>query len=653
MSGLPALVAAAITVLAAAYLPGFAAVRLLGGSRWLALALAPALGAAVAGTAAIAAPLVGLRWSLLPFLLGAAVLLAVALGLRRLDVQLPATVLDGPLGPRPTVPFAGAWIAAAAGVAIAPIVYQAGRADAVLERWDTLYHLSALQRIRETGTASSLDLGSVSNSAGDPTPYPAGFHALASLVPGVEVPILLNGAVLALATVPWVLGIGVVARSLHPQAPWAPFAAAVVATLIPASPLNLWIHLSPIPNLIGSAVLPGALAGAASLWGALLPRWVARAPDRPSGGGPVLRPGLAALGVVGIAGLGMGVLHPNVAVTALILLTVLTAVTCAPHWRRRPWLIALPVATMAPVALLSYTPLGAAVTGFSGGLQVPWWTALGEVVLGLLTVWPMALGVVLAVLWWPGLVSSFRGSARWVGPAWIVLAVLYLDAALDSPLNLSALYYRGQDRIAMPLAMLSAVLVVPGLQAWARTLGPAGPTGRRHGARRPLLTALVVLGVIAALTSVPPRLDNAAKNLAEDYPGRGRFLQADERALFERYVPQMDQSGTVLASPFSGAAHLYALFGQDVRLPVAGMAYSDLDRDLLYAVGEAATDQQACALLEDNGIRYVYQEHRPYQFHRTSDSVNRGTEGLGRVLFETDHSRMIEIDCGTGTADDA
>src|SRR5690625_3188168 len=96
--------------------------------------------------------------------------------------------------------------------------------------------------------------------------------------------------------------------------------------------------------------------------------------------------------------------------------------------------------------------------------------------------------------------------------------------------------------------------------------------------------APVRLGVIPALPSIPPRLDHAAKNLAEDYPGRGRFLQADERALFERYVPQMDQSGTVLASPFSGAAHLYALFGQDVRLPVAGMAYSDLDRDLLYAV---------------------------------------------------------------------
>src|SRR5699024_12402546 len=121
-----------------------------------------------------------------------------ARGLRGLAPPLAAPALAGPLGPRPAGPFAGAWIAAAAGVAIAPIVSQAGRADAVLERWDPLYHLSALQRIRETGTASSLDLGSVSNSAGDPTPYPAGFHALASLVPGVEVPILLNGAVLAL-----------------------------------------------------------------------------------------------------------------------------------------------------------------------------------------------------------------------------------------------------------------------------------------------------------------------------------------------------------------------------------------------------------------------------------------------------------------------
>lgn len=652
MTGLLSLGAAALTVLAAAYLPGFAAARMLGGSRLLALALAPALGTTVAGTAAIAAPMVGLRWSLLPFLLGAGLLIAVAYGLRRLKVQLPSTVLDGPLGPRGAVPCSGAWITGAVLVAVVPIAFSAGRPDAVLERWDTLYHLSALQRIRESGTASSLHLGSVSNAAGEPGPYPAGFHALASLVPGVEVPILLNAAVLALATLPWILGIALLGRTIFPEVAWAPPVAAIVAALIPASPLNLWIHLSPIPNLTGFAALPGVLAAAAALWGALQPRLAPHRNGRSSEGWTVLRPALAVLGAVGVAGLGLGLAHPNVAVTALILLAALTAVTSLPHWRARPWLIVLPVAAMVPVAVLSYTPLGAAVTDFVGGLQVPWWRALGEIVLGLPTVWPMALGVVLALLWWPGLVRSLRGPSRWVGVAWVVIAVIYFDAAVDSPLNLSALYYRGQDRLAMPLAMLSALLVIPGLQAWARALGPSDPTERRPGARRPLIAALVVAAMIAALTSVPTRLDNAAKNLAADYPGRGRFLQADERALFERHVPRMDQEGTVLASPFSGASHLYAMFGQQVRLPVAGMAYSDLDRDLIHAVQEAATDQQACALLQDNGIRYVYQEHRPYQFHTTSDSVNFGTPDLGRVVFETDHSRMIEIECEAGRDDD-
>src|SRR5699024_2930461 len=261
----------------------------------------------------------------------------------------------------------------------------------------------------------------------------------------------------------------------------------------------------------------------------------------------------------------------------------------------------------------------------------------------------MALGVVIAVLWWPGLVTAMRtASHRWLAVAWVVTAVIYLDAALDSPLGLSALYYRGQDRLAMPLAMLSAVLVVPGLQCWARLLGRRA--AERSAPRLPsaVTAVLVVVAVLAALTSIPARSDNAAKNLAAHYPGRGRFLQADERALFEQHVPRMDPDGTVLASPFSGAAHLYALFGQDVRLPVAGMAYTDLDRDLIYATEDAATDPADCRLLEENGIAYVYQELTPYNLHKTSDSVNLAGPDLGTVLFRTDHSRMIEIDCDPG-----
>jgi hypothetical protein len=616
----------------------------MGGSQLLALGLAPALGAALAGITALVAPPIGLTWSLLPFLLGAVVMIVLALGLRRLGIRLPSTVLDGRLAPRRAVLGAPLWLAGAVAVAVLPIAHSARRPDAVLERWDTLYHLSALARARETGTASSLALGSVSNTAGVPTAYPAGFHALAGLVPGVEVPIVLNGAVLALAILPWVLGITILARALFPAVGWAPFAAATVAAVIPASPLDLWIHLSPIPNLSGFAALPGALAAATALWTALLP-----AGDEHRPRGPRFRAAGASLIVVGGAGLGLGLLHPNVAVTALLLLAVVTATTCAPLLRSRPGLVAIPALALLPVALLAYTPLGSAVTGFAGGLEVPWWTALGEVLLGLLTVWPMALGVVIALLWWPGLVTSFRSPQRWVGIAWLVVAVMYLDAALDSPLNLSVLYYRGQDRISMPLAMLSAVLVVPGLQSWTRLLRRTVPrpepvTGRR--ARAPLAAMLlVVLAAGAVLGSAPARSDNAAKNLAWDYPGRGRFLQQDELAAWAEAAPQMDPDLRVISSPFTGASHMYALTGQQVYFPVAGISLTDEDRNLIWSVPLAAESRVYCQSLLDHDIGYVYQDRTPYAYDSRYAPLDEAEQDLGNVLFETEHSRLIEIDC--------
>lgn len=642
MTALIQLLLTIIIVLAAAYLPGYAAARALGGSRLLALGLAPALGAAIAGMSAVIAPFVGLRWSLLPFLLGSAIAIALAYGLRRLGVRLPGTVLDGPLSSRRIIAGGAAWLTGALAVAIVPIAVQAGRPDAVLERWDTLYHLSALQRIRETGTASSLAVGSVSNSTGDPTAYPAGFHSLASLVPGVEIPIMLNGAVLALAVLPWVLGIALLSRALFPRVAWAPFASAMVAALIPATPLDLAIHLSPIPNLSGFAALPGALAAAAALWGALLPQLTeAEGPRTP----PLWKTATAATAAVGLAGLGLGLLHPNVAVTALLLLAVLTAVTGARCWRSHPGLLVLPVAALLPVALLTYTPMGAKVTGFSGGLQIPWWTALGEILLGLLTVWPMALGVVIAVLWWPGLVRSFRSSSRWVGIAWVVIAVIYLDAALDSHLNLSILFYRGQDRLSMPLAMLSAVLIVPGLQWWSRKLRTRAIGAPRPALARPLVSALVVVAALMTLASVPTRSDDAAKNLAAEYPGRGRFLQADERAMFEQHIPLLDPDATVLASPFSGGAHLYALYGQDVYFPVAGMSGRDLDTQLLTAATRAGTSPSSCQLLQDAGIGYIYTELSPYNYSPEFAVLNQVGPEIGDIVFETPHSRLLAVDC--------
>jgi hypothetical protein len=225
---------------------------------------------------------------------------------------------------------------------------------------------------------------------------------------------------------------------------------------------------------------------------------------------------------------------------------------------------------------------------------------------------------------------------------------MYLDAAVDSPLNLSVLFFRGQDRIAIPLAMLSAVLVVPGVQAWAGLLRRSGMLGS-PGRRRAVVAALLALATLATVASVPARLENAAKNLSPEYPGRGRFLQADELAGFARVAPELDPDLSILASPYSGAAHMYALEGIPVYLPVAGVALEDADRTAIAAVPLASSWSVACSALVDQGIGYVYEERQPYQFDPAFARIGQGGDDLGTVLFETDHSRLVRIECDPAT----
>lgn len=645
MTGLLWLLLSTAVVLAAAYVPATLVLRLLRAERIVVLGLAPALGALAAGAGGIIAGGLGIRWSLLPWAVLWLVIAGAAWVLRRAGLGLgtwsapPRGTLGSHAAPPDrrapllgSVPLAPLWIAAAALSAIVPIAIALGRPDAVLQRWDTLYHLSALRRIRDTGDGSSLTLGMLSNTEGRAVLYPAAFHDLAALVPGAPVPILLNGATAALAVVPWVLGISLLARVLWPEHRWGPFAAALAALLAPAAPLDEWIHLSPIPNLTGFAMLPGLLAAAVLLWRALLTR------TGTAGRAPV-RAWASTAGALGAGCAGLGLVQPNVAVMALLLLAVLTGATIPGRLRRRPLLLAVPVLLIAPVLLLAWTPLGAAVTHFSGGLVVPWTTAVVEVVANLLTVWPMALGVVIAVLWWPGLVASWRSSRRWVVLAWVLVAVLYLDAAVDSPLDLSILFYRGQDRLAMPLTMLSSVLVVPGLAAWARALGPERMRSRT------VVAILVAAAVVAAGWSVPHRVSQARLNADLAETSRPRFLQEDELAAFERAAPRLDPDGTILASPFSGASHMYALHGLAVRFPVAGMSTTAEDRALIAAVPSAATEPAACRTLRDAGIRYVYQESRPYQYAPGFRKLELADESLGPIVLETDHSRLIEVRC--------
>lgn len=639
-------------LLVALYVPSWVTLRLLGAHRWLALAGAPAFSAAVGATTAIAVEPIGVPWGLLPYSIAHLLLMVVAWLLRRSGWQLPSPSWStaGPLlGPRVTGP---ALLSAAIATALVPIASAFGRADGILERWDTLYHLNQLRRIRDSGDASSLTFGQIASTTGDPAMYPAAFHDLASLDFFSPIPVALNAAAASLAIVPWCLGLAVLARVLWPRYWWSGLMAACAGALAPAAPVNEWIHLSPIPNLTGVAMLPGFLA-CAYVW------WISIASPSPGSGCDGARFQVPSIvltaGVLGFLGAGLTFMQPNVAVSALLFLAALCACTGALNSRATAgirvaatFLVGL---FLLPLALLTWTPLGSQVTHFSGGLAVSGVQAVGELVLGLLTVWPMPMGVILAALWWPGLVRSCRRGHLWVAAAWLIFAVLYLDAAVDSSLHLSILYYRGQDRLSMVLALLGSLLVVPGIAAWADFLrGTSMADGRDRGAshgmaRISLRWILIATLIVGTVLSWPFRATNASLNATMEHPTRGRFLQADELAAFAEHADDIRGHGAILASPFSGASHMYAIHDMEVRFPVAGMVLTQTDGNLIASAELAADSPVHCQALKDHGIGFVYQDVMPYQHVQQYALLLRDLGNLGPEVFTTSHSRLIKVEC--------
>lgn len=627
--------ACAITVLA--FGPGLVWARIARIPWLLALAAAPALTAGGFGASAIIAATLGLPWSLW------AAAAATALGaLVALLLRWAATSGVAVRAPRPLIPASGrlaasAGIALAAIIAVAPIIARFPGPDAILQRWDALYHLSAIQHVRSTGNGSSLELGALAYTDGRTGIYPAAFHDIAALVPGVSTPITLNAAALVLATVPWALGMAVLVRVLWPRLAWGPTAAAILALLAPAAPLNEWVHLSPTPNLVGFACLPGLLALMLATWREV------RSPARPRIGALIC---LAA--VLGLGTLGIALLHPNVLVALSLLAALATALDAAHLWRagrRSPLLLAVPVLAAAPTLVIVLLP-GSAVTGaYAGGLVVPWWQGIGEIGLGLLTVWPMALGIAVWALAWVGIWALAR-RGTWSLLAWaFIAALLYLDAAVDSTLGLSALWYRGQDRLAMLATMVAVVCAVAGLahlQRWWRRTRTRRPS---LAAARWLPGAALGLAALLALSSAPTRYDNAALNLDLDMPGRHRYFDTEEWEMLKEVGPTLDPDATLLASPFSGGAHLFAMTGQRVHFPVAGQTYASTDPALIAAPALAATDPAACELLTDAGIRYVYVDRLFYNYAAGFDPLTTSRVPLGEPLASTDHSALYEVRC--------
>lgn len=616
---------AVLLALALLLAPGWAMLRLTRLRGLLALALAPACSTAVLGCGAILAEAVGLRWSVLVAAASALAGVALAMVVRRLTA----------LGPEP-IRVSGA-DAALIGVglllATVPTSLAIGSLEAYLQRWDAVFHLAALRLVDESGSASSLTLGALSYGDGHASVYPAAWHALGALLPGSPTAVLIIGATVT-AAVPWVLGCGALAAELM-RGRGRPFLGggvigigAVLGGIASAVPMSLWTGWGHVPNAAALAMLPAAVA--------LGLRLVRQQAGRPAG--------LIALLV---ALLGITLAHPNAVLAAGVLLlpaligALVRAVRRTTSARRQiRQAVAPAVATAAVLAVLLlflFSPLAAAVTGYASGDTEPWGRALLEVVTGWYRLWPTAAGAVVALLALGGAVAALGRGRRLPASMLVVAWLLYLDAATGGHLQLSRLWYTSPARlsvVATAVAVPLAAGALVGLGEWLR--GRVGTIA--------VSAAAAVLVVAIAVPSVNGRTSRTG-NVFETAPGNPpQFVTTGELAMIADLPDAVD--GTILGSPFSGAASGYGLVGLPVTFPVAGQVWS-ADQQLLMehldelASGEVSPD--VCEAVERLGVRYLYQDSRPYQLDRRYEALDQLDPVGATVIAEADTARVLEL----------
>lgn len=613
--------------LALLFLPGALALRLVrlrGLNLW---ALAPAVSMAAYGIAAIGAEVLGLAWGLVPALLGAFGAVAFAFGMRALEALLPVTPRSG--GPTRLL-VAGVVLGSL--LATVDVWIGAGGLDAVLQRWDAVFHLSALELIDQSGSASSLSLGSLSYGDGHQAVYPAAWHAFASLLPA-SAPVALNVSSLLLAGPVWVLGMAALGRELLPGKRLAPTVVALCAGIITSTPAALWVGWGHVPNAAAFAMVPGAAAFALRL----LIR------QRPT----TARPRAGALVVLCAVSAGLGLTHPN-AFLALGLLVAPAAAWVLADFARRWWragrmvravVVPAAAATVVLAVVLAFlaSPMSTAVTGYAGSLVNAPLEAFSDLVTGRYDLWATPASAVLLILAPWGAWCSGRHGRGWVMLLLVLVWGTYLDAATGGYLGLSGLWYSSSARLSVIAAMVSLPLSVAG---WADLL-------RRLRARLPRARVLfqVLTGVIVAVLAVSSSIYAVHRSQQVFDPGRTdepRFATTAELQMIR--TVELD-GGTVLGSPFTGAPLLYSLRGQPVVFPVAGQVWSPQQENLMDHLDALGTPA-GCRVRAPLHVRYLYQDATPYEHVDDYARLNQLRIPGATVVASAGTARILRLpDC--------
>ncbi len=565
--------------------------------RGLALAgLAPGVSVGLYAVLAILFPLVGIPWNLMSvgIAVGVVVLAAVLIGR-----MLPAPRRER-RGPRALL-VAG--LVVGGGLIAARLMTYIGVPWAISQTNDAVFHLNALRWIAETGSASSLTLGSV---VGASTFYPGAWHAVVSLVAvsPADVPVAVNVVALVIAAGIWPIGIALLTRTVTRGDQVAAALAAALSAGMLAFPQLMFEWGVLYPYALSLALVPAAVAAT------LLPAQAWRDAAPPSTG---MRP------VVGIflAG-GCGIVAIALAQPASLLVWGFLSAAWATgilvrrirrtrlfhgSARRRGFAIAGLCAMwgLLGLAWLQFALLAGPVL-WEPYLSV--FGALRDVVLNSQGALPAAPGI--SILLAAGLVVAVRArQLRWLAISWGVFALLYIvSVATHLPVVkrvLTGPWYGDSYR----LAAIAPILVVPlaaiglaAMLAWfAKSIGSERARGRAPLWATGVVAAVGIAGILIAPV-IQLRVAHTTDEQSRYALNDDSYLSIDAYRLLRRLPQEVPEDALLIGNPSTGVGFAYALGERDVVPRTWAPPQSDAWDLLAAELRDAGTDPAVCDALE-------------------------------------------------------
>ena len=571
------------------------------------VAIAPAVGAGVLGAASILCGVASLGWTVLHAAVATAATASALVVLRRRDAGPP--VASRPMLSRGVLVLGGAVGIGVLGQVV-PVVIAMGRPDRVLNAWDALFHLSAVQAARAEGLVTPMSLSELA-APGEARVnfYPHAWHAVTALVPQWSGPVVVvNVAAIVPVVVATVVGVVALARVLFPDAPEvAPVAAVLTASGL-AVPLAIALQPGLIPNAFALSLVPGVLACVID----------------------ARRAQTSARAALGLAALGVTFAHPNAGLALLVLsmpwvLPVLAPVVLqlTKGWRGRGVLAIALAVVLAVLVLVLASPTARVVADIHQKPPQGAGELAARLATGNLGEWT-SYAIVPTLLAALGAVVAFRKRrGRALVVAVLVAVALYASAAspFDAVSRLTGLWYTETRRIAPLVGMLVVLLAAFGTVWLARTAATKAKLPAQMsevGARRTLGILVLAFAVGLAPATLRALADDSFSQAVPEEPqafDRVPYLSEAEEDMIRSLGGTLDPDALLLGSSFSGAGHLAALTGQRVNQPYHSTSLGPREVYVSEHLADLGVDSRVCENVRALGARAVYVD--PHALHST------------------------------------